>query len=227
MPATIWFAVMEALRGWLPIIAITGPIIAALITLAATRYFREKKRLTFLTVRSEDLTQPLRRSKRNFSFKIDDVEVEGLIRGIVWVTNTGNKEIRDVKCRINVPAERFKTFDIAGSTDALVESISANWRDGVNGPALNVELPFLNPDERFAIRLFFDGPISDCEVESRIEGVKLVFKKSNTISAFSPEATELFLNAYERMLPIIGPILVSILRKRIENRSTQLLERDQ
>ena len=95
---------MEALRGWLPIIAITGPIIAALITLAATRYFREKKRLTFLTVRSEDLTQPLRRSKRNFSFKIDDVEVEGLIRGIVWVTNTGNKEIRDVKCRINVPA---------------------------------------------------------------------------------------------------------------------------
>lgn len=200
-------------KDWLPLITILGPILAALLTLAATRYFRERRRLEFLIVRTEDLTLPLRRSNEHISFKIDDVELTNFNRALIFVRNKGNASITAPKFQVKIPGvHNYHLFDITAKDARLQELIKAHWDSKTEAIMLDVTVPFLNPKDTFRIAAFFDGETVACEILFRMEGVSSVFKRNNTITAFAPEALNSMLNAYER-IPIIGSPMVYLFRR--------------
>ncbi len=205
------------LRDWLPLMAVLGPILAAMITLAVTRYFRERKRLTFIVVRTEDLMLPLRRNRDQVSVRIDNTDVLDFNRGLVFVHNNGNVTIKEPAFSVKIDGNHdLRLFNISAENARLKDSIDAGWDREDNADLLRVAIPFLNPKERFQITIFFNGPTVDCEILCRIEGVVHVLKKNNTITAFAPEAMEALLNAYER-IPGLG-FVVSRMRRQLRIR---------
>lgn len=205
----------SSFRDFLPLIAIVGPIAAALITLAATRYFRERKHLTFVIVRTEDLTLPLRRDRNLISFKIDDKEVKEFNRALVFVENTGNVAIKELSFVVRmVGLHNVRLFNMESENAALKENIQAEWDEYAFDDELRVSLPFLNPKESFRVALFFDGKPTDVEVLYRMEGVTPIFRRNSTITAFAPEALEALLNIYER-IPGLS-LLTGRFRKRLK-----------
>jgi hypothetical protein len=212
-------------RDWLPAIAIAGPILAALITLLASRHFREKKELTFVLLRSEDLAQPLRRYRDKVSFKINEVEVTEFNRGLVWVGNSGNKEIKEPSFQIRIAgSHQLRIIEVRSDDGQLKNAVQTVWGREGNDDVVRIAAPFLNPGERFRVLIFFDGPTVDCDVSCRVEGVNVRIRRNNAGTAFAPETVEALFGAYEK-IPIFGPLIVAYARAHLREAARRRKEK--
>jgi hypothetical protein len=193
-----------SLKDWLPAIAVIGPIIAAVITLIATRRLRERKRLRFEITAPEDLTAPMRRQNVKFSIRYEEQDVDHFNRTVVRVQNSGNAPIKDVRFIIRTPGHhKMRTFNWRPyNDDKVIESLDANWLADPNDDALQVSAPFLNPKEMFGLALFFDGKPIASSINCRMEGVEVSTTLNTTISAYAAEAQFALIEAILKSQPL-------------------------
>ncbi len=190
---------MDELKNWLPAIAIVGPIAAAIITALVTRHFRERKRVSFIVARTEDLTQPLWRTNNKIVIIINDQGVLNLNRSVTYVTNTGNVSIKDFECELRFDGQRSILGQEAKvSSDALRNAVQIEIDKSAarQMSVIRVKLPFLNPKETFGISILFDNTPVNCEVSFRMDGVHHSVSSSQRITAFGPELIEALLGLY-------------------------------
>lgn len=167
---------MAEIIPYLPLIAVAGPIIGALIGAGVTYYVVVKRKVvSFWIEDSEDLTLPLRQEQEHIIFKVGSVELLNLNRGMVHVVNNGNTPIPDFAFEIMISGGRAIILPKVTASNELLRS--AVIVDGISlngGPdtRLKVLVPFLNSGERFSLAVFFDSSTERLKVHCRIADVR-------------------------------------------------------
>jgi len=166
---------MEGLVPYLPLVAILGPILGALIgALVTYRFVVKRKRVNFFIHHTEDLTLPLQQQQSMVVFRVGNSEVLNLNRALILIKNTGNTAISNFEFDVEVPnqhsmciAESFsENRKLAGAID-----ISRDETRGGYNPTFTIKVPFFNAKERFSIRLFFDNTSDEVAIHCRMEDV--------------------------------------------------------
>ncbi|MBN9601917.1 MAG: hypothetical protein J0G33_03190 [Afipia felis] len=178
---------LENLSPYFPLIAISGPIIGAIIGAAITyRFIAKRKRVDFYVQRTEDLTLPLQAHQSLVVFKIGSSEVLNLNRAGVRIKNSGNTSINNFEFDIEVPgAHQLSLAEKFSKNTKLYQAIETKndpARHTFN-PITTVKIPFLNVEEQFEIGLFFDGEPDDVNIHCRIEELEIRIKDSDFLKS--------------------------------------------
>lgn len=160
-----------------PLAVIIGALITATAVALVTYFIAVKRKsVTFWVGKSEDLTFPFRGDHKKIFFKIGDREFHNLNKSTIFVKNTGNTSIQDLKFDIEIPGDHPQYIAEAAITDGyLRKAIKITYDEPAlkNNPRLHVTVsPFLNSKEAFEIFIYFDNTTKNCNIYCRMEDVK-------------------------------------------------------
>ena len=144
-------------------------------------FLRERKQVTFLLSKSEDLTLPLRQQSHDVvTFKITDEDWFNLNRATAVIKNTGNTSIKDLRFDIEIPGHHnHYRAGLSNVVPDMARNIKITWDEPpvfVN-PSFHVEVAFLNRKELFELFFFFEGTTDSCKVHCRMEGIDVHIKE--------------------------------------------------
>lgn len=177
---------------WWSIIGPAGPVIGAILgaSITALVAFRnkERRRVTFLVHRTENLSEGLSKHWPRISIMAGDQTVQNLMRGRVEVVNSGNTTIKDLAFQVYVHGEpTVCTSDVEAEALELrksVEVMPAHSEDErLVDPYFDVRVPFLNRKERFEVVAFFDGRQTELVVSCRHEGTDVRIREPTAVYA--------------------------------------------
>jgi hypothetical protein len=166
---------------------IIGAIVGSVITFLVTYYIVvRRKYLVFLISKSEDIAFPLRqqgmRVHQFVSIKIGDREFNSLNKSTVRVRNKGNAVINNVVFRLVISGEHTVIPTVIARQLDLRRSIHVSTDpDNSLDPICTISTEYLNPNEAFAIVLFFDGHHNECSIYCRMEDVKIKIRRGGTL----------------------------------------------
>lgn len=176
------------LKDFMPIIAILGPILGAIVGFLLARRVRERRRVTFVLSRAEDLMLPLRRNQAMVSLKVGEREFLSFNRISVYVRNSGNKTIEGFTFDVIIPGLHTEIIaDFPHNAPSLGQAIEHHLTKNSQEDILTVSLPFFNAKEQIVVRVFFDNVASEASVRFRMNGVESSVTKTERVTAFAPE----------------------------------------
>jgi hypothetical protein len=161
------------------ICTIAGAFIGVVGTLIIEYFRKERKSVRFAIDAPEDLAAALRSHGSSFELKVNGVSTQTLNASGVTVQNTGNVIISDLSFDVLIPGEHeIASAHASSENPKLVSAIKIDQGANVvmghqHEPLFVATLAYFNPGETFKIMTFYDGPLTRCDVNCRLPGVKI------------------------------------------------------
>ena len=163
-----------------PVASIIGAIITAAAASLVTYFVVTKRKvIKFWIGESEDITAPLKKEHPAIVFKVGERELPNLNRATIAAKNVGNTAVANLHFEINIEGDHQNAFFvITAKSPTLKEAIKGSSSNG----AFHVDTPYFNPHEMFEVVIYFDGPVSKCMAECRMEDIRVKMTKGEYVS---------------------------------------------